>query len=232
MDMGETGGEVAKSLIGPVGDGLSDAFGLMIGDRLANWRLQNVIKSHAKVQNYAKEHGLKLRAEKIPTRFAYSWFEETSKQDNDDLQNLFAKLLARTAGGEVAPDERLVRILSMFTPDDARVFQLFYQKHESGTLESLFRSRHWGHWEEVKRAQFARGVKELVGQSHEMELEHLVSIGCLKQFTSTEVKAFPSRIKITDISKVDLSKIIKDNTSPVTYLSHTELGKTLASSVI
>jgi len=123
----ETGSEVVKSLLAPVADFAADAFGVIVGDRLANYRLSNVIKTYHRLQALADEHGLKLRYDKIPDRFAFSWFEEVGKHDEDNIQDLFARLMAQVASGTSDPNERLVRALGSLTANEASVFSKFIE---------------------------------------------------------------------------------------------------------
>ena len=120
--------DVVKSLVtlGPVGESLADVYSVVIGDRIANWRLANAVESHKRVREIAEREGLVLNTDKIPPRFAYSWFEEASKQDHPKLQELFAKLLARSAAGSTDADERLILMLGRMAPEDAIAFELFY----------------------------------------------------------------------------------------------------------
>lgn len=74
---------------------LTDTWQALIGDRQAAYRLMNAMKLQPKIQAELKKSGLKLNSAKVPDRFAFAWFEEATKQDEDEIQNIFANCLYR-----------------------------------------------------------------------------------------------------------------------------------------
>lgn len=176
--------KASASIIGskPVAESLSEAWAAVVGDRIANWRLINIAKQQAKVKEEFKKLGLKPNIDKIPERYAITWFEEASKQDEEDIQELFARLLARAAAGEVdALDRRNIEIVSKLTPNDAA---LFLEMAAGG----------WGakrlgrlHWEETGRL-FSSGPTKVdvnkIGRSY----EHLITLGLLSRQTMAAEK--------------------------------------------
>lgn len=106
---------------------LGDAWQAIIGDRVAHWRLRNAMALQKRTNEEAARLGLSLNVSRIPERYAFTWFEEATKQDEPELQELFARLLARAAAGdEDAQDRRLIQVLSGLTPVDAAIFQRIY----------------------------------------------------------------------------------------------------------
>ncbi|WP_156360475.1 hypothetical protein [Sphingomonas sp. Leaf226] len=234
--MGEDIGKVAEAIVGPPAGSFADVYGVVIGDRIANWRLQNVIRAHAKVQSVADAAGLKMVVAKIPERFAYSWFEEVSKQDNGDLQTLFAKLLARAAAGQIAPDERLTRMLSLFTPSDARVFNAFYAAVDPSDKSPLMRQA-------ISRRQVARGsfidkLRTDMPEEAAKSVEALENIGCFQRRVRFGKKVFaydPSWMRSVARGQAvepDWDKLIKDRTEPVEFIAATDLGELLAKATL
>lgn len=143
MDSG--GIEIARSLVAPILDTTTDLWGVALGDRIAAWRLRNVIETHRKLQDEAQAAGITLNVSKIPERFAVAWFEAASQQDEPDLQTMFARLLAGVAAERIAPDARLVRKLKDLEPADAIIFREFYsltpeQAREINTAGSRYLS--------------------------------------------------------------------------------------------
>lgn len=226
------GGEVVKGLLGPLTEPYSDAVAVVLGDRIANWRLRNVMRAHAKTQAEAERLGLKLRPDKVPNRFAFTWFEEVSKHDDDELQTLFARLLAATASGEVKGDDRLVRILGQLSPQDAKVFEYYYETPKGGQLETLFHARSMGYWGPIERRHFTFNLKKKFGNDCEIEMESLVLAGCMSQFITTQPTTFPARVHTRNLAKTDWEAVIRDQTKPVEYVSHTNLGWNLARAVL
>jgi hypothetical protein len=116
--------ETAKELAQPVAATLSDTWAAVIGDRVAAYRLKNAAALQLKVNEEVGKLGLQLDRSKIPERYAFAWFEEATKQDEPEIQELFARLLARAAAGdEDALDRRHLETLSKFTPMEARLLQ-------------------------------------------------------------------------------------------------------------
>lgn len=116
--------EPAKQLSQPIVTSLSDAWSAVIGDRVTAWRLKNAAALQIKVNEEVAKFGLQLDRSKIPERYAFAWFDEATKQDEPELQELFARLLARAAAGDQdALDRRHLEMLSRFTPIEARLLQ-------------------------------------------------------------------------------------------------------------
>lgn len=126
MDLGI--GEIVKSVASsaPMAS-LGDAWQTVIGDRVAHWRLINAMELQVRTIDEARRLGLKIDNSRIPERYAFAWFEEATKQDEPELQLLFARLLARASAGDVdASDRRFITILGALTPIDAAIFQRIY----------------------------------------------------------------------------------------------------------
>ncbi len=231
--MGDVGGEVAKAIIGAPANSMADIYGVVLGDRIANWRLSNVIRAHAKVQAEADKAGLKMLATKIPERFAYSWFEEVSKQDDDDLQTLFAKLLSRAADGQIEADERLVRMLSLMTPPDALVFQVFFERPPT-QLRTATHEIYLDETRGIGLGRFKHTVERLWPFQAAKSLEALENIGCLRRSTQLGKSgfAYTPRITVDSTRGLDWDKIVKDRTEQRELLFGTQLGLLLAKATL
>ncbi|MCW2412924.1 MULTISPECIES: hypothetical protein [unclassified Sphingobium] len=119
--------EIVTDVSKPFTGTLSDAWAWVLGDRVAAWRLRNAAKIQVKVNEELAALGLKTVPTNIPERYAFAWFEEATKQDEDDIQILFARLLARAAtGDENALDRRLLDIVSRMVPADAQVLAFVF----------------------------------------------------------------------------------------------------------
>lgn len=161
---------VATKPLVPLGLTLSDTWAALIGDRVATWRLTNAahLQAAAKVQMQAL--GLKLDHSKVPERYALAWFEEATKQDEPELHELFARLLARAAAGDDdALDRRHLEILTHLTPQDAEVFRWFVEDVASSPFS----------WEEEYKV-WSRVKKEL-GEGSWMSIEHLMALGVIER---------------------------------------------------
>lgn len=160
---------------------LYDAWQAVIGDRIATYRLKNAAKLQVKSQKYFADLGLRPDKDRVPERFAVTWFEEATKQDEDEIQDLFARLLANAAtGDEDALDRRNLEIVSKLTPNDAALFLEMGQgkwgaRRRSGTLM----------WEETGRwlpPEDSKVVLTMVERS----FEQLRTIGLLERLTISE----------------------------------------------
>ncbi len=174
-----------QDALAPIGGTLSDAWQAVIGDRVTAWRLKNAAKLQLKINEELRKLNLKLNSNKIPERYAFSWFEEATKQDEPEIQELFARLLARAANDdEDALDRRHINMLSQFTPFDAKIFLALFgplitlQRRARGLVPSAM---HWGKGFVVHRLEGEFGNKA------GMALEHLENIGVLK--TEYKIKA-------------------------------------------
>jgi len=117
--------ETGKPLRDAVGTSLADVWQGLWGDKLAAWRLKNAAKVNDKLGKELAERGLTLNLDKIPERFAYSWFDKASQEDEPEIQALFAKLLANAAeGNEEALNRRNIELLSRLAPQDAKLLEL------------------------------------------------------------------------------------------------------------
>jgi hypothetical protein len=165
-------GEIIKqgAGAGPLGT-LSDAWQAIIGDRVAAWRLKNAMALQAKASQEARRLGLSLNAARIPERYAFAWFEEATKQDEPEIQQLFARLLARAAAGDDdASDRRLLEILTRLTPMDATVMDWMFRN----TADPADHPR----WDE--KAVW-KSVRDLWGASSSLSVEHLITLGVFER---------------------------------------------------
>jgi hypothetical protein len=173
-----------------VGLSLTDTWQALIGDRIAAWRLTNALKMQPKIDAELKKAGVKLNAAKVPDRYAFAWFEEATKQDEDEIQELFAKLLAQAAAGnEDALDRRLLEIVTRMTPDDAKVFKAIYDNISWKRYEkkSIYLTS-WS-WENVRRA--ANGA---IVSDPQKTIEHLTTIGLMSEGIDLDIKAIGAAI--------------------------------------
>jgi hypothetical protein len=168
--------EGGKPLRETIGSTLAEFWQGVVGDKVAAWRIKNAGEISRKLDDQLLAQGLKIDRDQISDRYAFSWFEEATKQDEPELQELFARLLLNASQGDKdALDRRHLATLSLFTPIDALVFdRLFCQKKEKslamGFVPQLPR------WPHETQVHFL--VKEL-GNEAANSVEHLVNLGVL-----------------------------------------------------
>lgn len=160
---------------------LSDAWQAILGDRIAAWRLANAAKTQIKVQKEFQKLGLKPNADRIPERFAITWFEEASKQDEEEIQDLFARVLAKAASGQQeALDRRNLEIASRLLPQDAALFLELAEGGWGGTpIKDTFS------WD-TDRPLRAPSNSKVDPQTFNRSFEHLESLGLVRYLTQSE----------------------------------------------
>lgn len=169
MDVTKIVSATGKALA-PVNATLGDAWSALIGDRVAAWRLKNAAALQAAVDAEIGAIGLKIDRSKVPERYALTWFEEATKQDEPELQALFARLLVRAAAGDHdASDRRHLEIVTRFTPMDARAFSWFFDHHKHGSHPSFEEYAAW------------KRIKEELGDRAWLSIEHLLALGVLER---------------------------------------------------
>lgn len=162
---------------------LSEGWQALLGDRIAAFRLVNAAKTQIKVQKKLENLGLKPNIDRIPERYAITWFEEATKQDEEDIQELFADLLANAASGnEAALDRRNLEIVSKLTPNDAALF------------DELCRGS-WGARRILNTLCWEEGVRYFGNKPTKVDIdrfnrsfEHLITVGILSRYTQSEEK--------------------------------------------
>jgi hypothetical protein len=163
--------EPVKHALGPVGTSLSEAWSAVIGDRIAAWRLTNAAALQVAVNAEVSKLGLRLERSKIPERYAFAWFEEATKQDEPEIQQLFARLLARAAAGdEDAADRRHLEILTRLTPMDAKVMEWLFR--EAGYPPKHPSMGEYAAW---------KGARKDLGEAASISMEHLINLGVFER---------------------------------------------------
>jgi hypothetical protein len=138
----------ATKAFAPIGTTLSDTWFALVGDRVSAWRLRNAAALQVAIIAQVESLGLRIDRSKVPERYALTWFEEATKQDEPVIQELFARLLARAAAGDNdALDRRHLDVLTKLTPLDARTFEWFFAKAKIGVQPE---GDEYGLWRDVR----------------------------------------------------------------------------------
>lgn len=151
----------------PLTNSLSDAWSAVLGDKIAAWRLRNAAATQVKLHDELKRMGVSLNHAKIPERYAFAWFDEATKQDEPEIQDLFARLLAKAAAGDKdAGDRRNLEILTRMTPMDASTLNWFlefcgYPKRGAFAEKDIFTG----------------ALHDAQGEEGMASFEHLLSLG-------------------------------------------------------
>jgi hypothetical protein len=203
----------------PLTNSLSDAWSAVLGDKIAAWRLRNAAEIQVKLHEELKRLGVSLDNAKIPERYAFTWFDEATKQDEPEIQELFARLLAKAAAGDKeAGDRRNLEILTRMTPMDAQVFHWIFEKCVNGRGAMI--GREFVIWSLI--------TKEF-GAVAELALEHLIQLGLLEKHYGISGHSSSGRWVSVD-SGMPLSTIIdhvQENTDIACELAASERGRSL-----
>lgn len=136
----------------------------------------------AKVHAVIKESGLKAVPTKIPERYAFAWFEEATKQDEPEIQELFATLLAQAAAGDKdALDRRHIETLSRFTPLDALIMRSFFDAADKRPRQATLDGTELDPDYERVEWEFHRELKEQHGPDSWQTVEHLTVLGVFER---------------------------------------------------
>lgn len=168
----------AQEMLAPLGGTLGETWQALIGDKVAAWRLKNAVATYTHIQAELQKAGLALNVSKIPDRYAFAWFEEATKQDDSEIQTLFARLLARAAAGDAdASDRRHLVVVGQMTPCDAQVFYLLFDE-ATGEIEpeSSIGVSSFPIWDS---SDIKSKLASNIGVSALLSLEHLVSLGII-----------------------------------------------------
>lgn len=170
--------QIVNDVSKPFTGSLADAWQWLMGDKISHWRLQNAAKLQIKTSQELAALGLKVIPGNIPDRYAFAWFEEATKQDEDEIQTLFARLLAKAAtGDQEALDRRLLEIVSRMVPGDAVVLNFFF---ECELVEKSYgRDKSDITDLEVDEYQFFKAVRDKFSKQAWLSVEHLMALGVL-----------------------------------------------------
>ena len=125
-----------KELTSAVGSSLADVWQALVGDRIGAYRLTHAAAISEKLRAKLGEQGRKVDWSKVPDRYAVSWFEQATKEDEASLQELFATLLQHAAqGNRDALERRNVDLVGRLSPSDARLLLAIYEEYGSRLVQ-------------------------------------------------------------------------------------------------
>lgn len=123
--------DTTKSVRAAVGITLAHAWQGLLGDKILAWRLERAAKLNEKLTPKLAKSGFKINLDTIPEGYAFKWFEQATQEDDDDILDLFATLLANAAGGnEEALNKRNIDLVSRLSPDDAQMLTFLHKKQQ------------------------------------------------------------------------------------------------------
>jgi hypothetical protein len=99
----------------------------MLGDRVGWWRLKQAVKLTAKAQKLIDNAG--LEAHQIPLRTSLPLLEAASLEEEDDLCDRWAALLANAAATPASVPPGFPSVLRELEPEAARVLDIIYNDY-------------------------------------------------------------------------------------------------------
>ncbi|BCS86828.1 Abi-alpha family protein [Pseudodesulfovibrio sediminis] len=110
-----------------VGGSLEQAMGIF-EDKLKYLRWERQLRLIARVEELAKDHAVEISKRPIPLKMAIPLFEAASLEEEDYLQDLWAKLLlnASNAQSKVNLHRSYINILEQITSLEAKILKTIY----------------------------------------------------------------------------------------------------------
>jgi hypothetical protein len=213
-----------------------DVWQATVGNRLGAYQAVNGMKTARKLYDEAKRLGLTFDPNRVPDRFAFAWFKEAPEHDDDDIQTLFARLMAR-AGAEHFEDHadvRLISLLSRLTPIDATVFlDIYSDRVEPGPRRGVRQDTSFSTGGDWAMMILTEALEIAYPGEAVSSLEYLLAQGLLASF---EKRRTPSRAVSTyaltaDRAKLDLGKAFRQLTDSTRMVTATSLGTRLYNAV-
>lgn len=97
----------------------------MLGDTVRVYRVRNMVKTVQKTERILRDAGLTPNA--VPPRLLLPIVENSSVEDDDSLQELWAGLLATASQQTDSVSPSFIETLKQLTPDEARHFEHIYK---------------------------------------------------------------------------------------------------------
>jgi hypothetical protein len=122
----DTALEVAKHFVQTVITPPLEQVGGLLADKVKSWRLNNQINIVIKAENLLKERGVKTK--KVSLKVMAPLLEECSLEDDENLQQKWAALLANTVAENSAIKTNIfTNTLREMTTEDAEIFQVIFE---------------------------------------------------------------------------------------------------------
>ncbi len=119
----DKGADLVHKLAGPV----FEEFGAMLADKVRVWRVKNLISTVKRTERLLLDAGPPPNA--VPPRLLLPILENSSLEDNETLQEMWAGLLASASQERDSVSPSFVETLKQLTPEEAR--QLEYVAAET-----------------------------------------------------------------------------------------------------
>ncbi len=114
---------IAKFVKGPLEQGIG-----IVEDKLKYMRWERQVRLMKRADDFMNEIGLKAPTRSVPLKFAIPLLQAASLEDDDELQDLWAKLLVNAADAEGGVDLKraYIDILERISPLEAQILEKIY----------------------------------------------------------------------------------------------------------
>jgi hypothetical protein len=116
---------ITKFFDGIVPDFIKDGVGIL-SDQVKFWRWNNQVKIITKVQNRIESSGLDKK--KIPLKVLVPIIENSSLEEDENMQNKWANMLANAATGRVAVSPNYAAILNELSPIEVSILEKIFSE--------------------------------------------------------------------------------------------------------
>lgn len=176
----EAGGFIAKYIAGPLEQGIG-----IFEDRLRYARWERQVRLMQRAESYLAQLGMTVPTKAVPMKVIIPLLQAGSIEDDDELQDRWARLLVNAATDSgVTVQRSFIAILEQLTPLEAKILDMVYAipyesiRHEGVWTADLPRSARVQTTEDKTSA--SRGAFQKLPGEVELALGNLTRLGCLK----------------------------------------------------
>ena len=173
----DAGRELGKFVARFIGGPLEQASGIA-EDKLKYMRWERQVRLMRRADEFLQQHGLDEPTRPIPMKVAVPLFQAASMEEDDELQDAWARLIANAADADsgVEVTRSLVTILEDFNTMDARVLNAIYAapsdvQIDRGVATHLLPEA----YSDINRSQFASPPHDDV----QIAIWNLIRLGCV-----------------------------------------------------
>lgn len=178
-------GEIVKEVVGGGRGALRRAFGPaltefgeMLADNAKLWRFKNLLKIREKVERIVQESDVPEAAMKMLSfGDAIRTIEAASEEDEDDVQELWARLIIKAAEGQTTKVSKLhIDILRSLAPADAALLELL----NPSVLDRTFNSEAEVHeFNSEMNAKADAKWRKFSQQDRDLSVQNLLRLRCI-----------------------------------------------------
>jgi hypothetical protein len=121
-------------LINKLAGPMAEETGALFGDKVRDYRMRNCINTFIKTERLLREAGIEVKA--VPPRLFLPILEGCSVEDSEQLQDMWAGLLASASQQTDELSPSFIETLKQLTPQEAKQLQ---QAHDAGPTALMLR---------------------------------------------------------------------------------------------